>query len=225
MNKYIFNPLIRSLKILGTKSLLPIGKVYCVGKNYKDHIEEMNDSNKNEPPFFFSKPPQSLTQKSVIRCPNDTQNLQHEVELVVYIGSKCEAIEPYNAEEYILGYSVGIDLTKRDKQSIAKNKRQPWDLSKGFDKSAPVSEIFLCNKLVKSGKIELKLNGELRQSSDISKMIWPLQDIISNLSQQITLYPGDVIFTGTPSGVGTIKPKDNIEAVIDGIGKINISFE
>tara|TARA_B100000575_G_C23109062_1_gene640463 strand:- start:1212 stop:1889 length:678 start_codon:yes stop_codon:yes gene_type:complete len=225
MNKYIVSPITRSLKILGTEALLPIGKIYCVGKNYYDHIKEMNDSNENELPFFFSKPPQSLTQDALIKYPNDTHNLHHEVELVVYISNKCDDIEPKNAEKYILGYSVGIDLTKRDKQNIAKEKRQPWDLSKGFDNSAPVSEIYLCSKLIKSGKIELRLNGKQRQISDISKMIWPIQEIISNLSKQITLYPGDAIFTGTPAGVGSIEPKDNIEASIDGIGSLNISFQ
>ena len=224
MNQYIFPNYTKTVSILNSESVFPIGKIYCVGKNYEDHIIEMNDSNIYEPPFFFTKPPQSLTQDNLIKYPIDTNDLQFEVELVVYIGSKCQSIDSKHAREYILGYSVGIDLTKRDHQSIAKSKRQPWDLSKGFDNSAPISQVLLCNSLINEAKIELKLNGDTKQSSNISNMIWGIEDIISNLSNKITLYPGDVIFTGTPSGVGSIMVNDTLEASIEGVGSLIVNF-
>lgn len=224
MNKYIFPNFTKSIKIQGTDVLLPIGKVYCLGKNYKDHAKEMNESNINEPPFFFSKPPQSLTNTRNIEYPLDTNHLQYEVELVVYIGKKCKSLCASEVKDCIMGYSVGIDLTKRDHQKIAKQKRQPWDLSKGFDNSAPVSEVHLSKDILSNAAISLKLNGKIKQSSNISKMTWDIAEIIAFLSNKITLYPGDVIFTGTPSGVGDIKVNDQLEACIEGIGTLNIGF-
>jgi fumarylpyruvate hydrolase len=224
MNHYIIPNYTKTVSILNNDRVLPIGKIYCVGKNYIDHVVEMNDSDFNEPPFFFTKQPQSLTQNKVIKYPIDTNDLQYEVELVVYIGSKCQSIDSKDVKECILGYSVGIDLTKRDHQSIAKSKRQPWDLSKGFDNSAPISKIFLSDSLINEANIELKLNGKTKQFSNISKMIWSIEDIISNLSKKITLYPGDVIFTGTPSGVGSVVVDDILEASIEGVGSLKVNF-
>lgn len=224
MKEFIVKNYTKTLKIKDSERLLPIGKIYCVGKNYKDHIKEMNDSNIDEPPFFFSKPPQSLTQDNSINFPNDTDNLHYEVELVVYIAKKCKSLSVKEVQNYILGYSVGIDLTKRDQQMIAKRKSQPWDLSKGFDNSAPVSEIFLCNKILDDADIKLKLNDEIKQSSNISNMTWDVAKIISYLSNKITLYPGDAIFTGTPSGVGSIERFDEVKAMIDGVGEMTIFF-
>lgn len=224
MNHYIIPNYTKTVSILNNDRVLPIGKIYCVGKNYIDHVVEMDDSDFNEPPFFFTKQPQSLTQNKVIKYPIDTNDLQYEVELVVYIGSKCQSIDSKDVKECILGYSVGIDLTKRDHQSIAKSKRQPWDLSKGFDNSAPISKIFLSDSLINEANIELKLNGKTKQFSNISKMIWSVEDIISNLSKKITLYPGDVIFTGTPSGVGSVVVDDILEASIEGVGSLKVNF-
>ena len=226
MNKenYIFQYQKKTLKIFNDKREMPLGKIYCVGKNYLDHVMEMNDSDFNEPPFYFTKLEQSITQEKKINFPENTNNLQYEVELVVYLKKTCRNIKIENVNEHILGYSVGIDLTKRDMQKIAKEKRQPWDLSKGFDNSGPVSQIKLFNKIIEQGKIELKHNGKIKQSSDISKMIWPIKKIISNLSQQVTLYPGDAIFTGTPSGVGRVKKNDILEATIENVGKLEVKF-
>ena len=226
MNKenYIFQYQKKTLKIFNDKREMPLGKIYCVGKNYLDHVMEMNDSDFNEPPFYFTKLEQSITQEKKINFPENTNNLQYEVELVVYLKKKCRNIKINNVSDHILGYSVGIDLTKRDKQNAAKEKRQPWDLSKGFDNSGPVSQIKLFNKIIEQGKIELKHNGKIKQSSDISKMIWPIKKIISNLSQQVTLYPGDAIFTGTPSGVGRVMKNDILEASIENVGKLEVKF-
>ena len=226
MNKenYIFQYQKKTLKIFNDNREMPLGKIYCVGKNYLDHVKEMNDSCSNEPPFYFTKLEQSITQEKKINFPENTNNLQYEVELVVYLKKKCRNIKINNVSDHILGYSVGIDLTKRDMQNAAKEKRQPWDLSKGFDNSGPVSQIKLFNKIIEQGKIELKHNGKIKQSSDISKMIWPIKKIISNLSQQVTLYPGDAIFTGTPSGVGRVKKNDILEATIENVGKLEVKF-
>ncbi|MDG2092897.1 MAG: fumarylacetoacetate hydrolase family protein [SAR86 cluster bacterium] len=226
MNKenYIFQYQKKTLKIFNDNREMPLGKIYCVGKNYLDHVMEMNDSDFNEPPFYFTKLEQSITQEKKINFPENTNNLQYEVELVVYLKKKCRNTKINNVGDHILGYSVGIDLTKRDMQNTAKEKRQPWDLSKGFDNSGPVSQIKLFNKIIDQGKIELKHNGKIKQSSDISKMIWPIKKIISNLSQQVTLYPGDAIFTGTPSGVGRVKKNDILEATIENVGKLEVKF-
>ena len=214
-----------SLKILNRIELIPIGKVYCIGRNYAEHAIEMNESPETNEPFFFSKPPQSLTQIKIIKYPANTKNLHHEVELAVIIGSKCKNVSSRNAHKNILGYSVGIDLTKRDLQQIAKDNRKPWDLSKGFDNSAPISLVNIKEgEVIKKGKIELKINGVIKQTGDIAQMIYPVNEIIAYLSNYITLHPGDVIFTGTPSGVGKVEVNDKLEASIEGIGKLEVLF-
>ena len=226
MNKenYIFQYQKKTLKIFNDKREMPLGKIYCVGKNYLDHVMEMNDSDFNEPPFYFTKLEQSITQEKKINFPENTNNLQYEVELVVYLKKKCRNIKINNVSDHILGYSVGIDLTKRDKQNAAKEKRQPWDLSKGFDNSAPISKIIKKEGfLFDEGSISLNVNGQNRQSSNIFHMVWKVDELISWLSKFITLKAGDMIFTGTPAGVGRLVPKDKIDAEIENVG--TLSFE
>jgi fumarylpyruvate hydrolase len=221
--KQLFKARSFSLETLNEDYVIPVGKVYCVGRNYSDHAVEMNESIEKIEPFFFTKPPQSLTQNNKIPFPKNTNNLHHEVELVVLIGSECKQVRPSDVEKKILGYAVGLDLTKRDLQEVAKDNKKPWDLSKGFDNSAPVSLVNISNKkTIKKGKIQLKINGTLRQLGDISEMIWPISELVSYLSNHITLYPGDVLFTGTPAGVGEIKPGDRIEASIENVGSLEI---
>lgn len=221
--KQLFKARSFSLETLNEDYVIPVGKVYCVGRNYSDHAVEMNESIEKIEPFFFTKPPQSLTQNNNIPFPKNTNNLHHEVELVVLIGSECKQVLPSDVEKMILGYAVGLDLTKRDLQEVAKDNKKPWDLSKGFDNSAPVSLVNISNKkTIKKGKIQLKINGTLRQLGDISEMIWSISELVSYLSNHITLYPGDVLFTGTPAGVGEIKPGDRIEASIENVGSLEI---
>jgi len=224
-NNSLFKPKNYSLGILDNKNVIPIGKIFCVGRNFPKHAEEMNEPIERDEPFFFSKPPQSLTQETVISYPDDPYNFQHEVELVVVIGLEGKEIKPEESYNHILGYAVGIDLTKRELQKIAKANSKPWDLSKGFDDSAPISLVKL-NKynLIREGKIELRLNGSIKQSGNISEMIWPVDQLISYLSNFITLYPGDIIFTGTPAGVGKVLKNDKIEACIEGVGKLEVIF-
>ena len=221
---FAFKPMIRGMVISESAELFPIGKVYCVGRNYADHAEEMGTKVDVDQPFFFSKPPQAVTQSNFIPFPTQTDNLHHEVELVVFLKSECSDISPSEASEHIFGYAVGVDLTKRDLQTAAKKSGRPWDLSKGFDNSAPISNIQKKESFVLSeGSISLKVNGQMKQSSNLSNMAWKVDELISWLSKFITLKAGDVIFTGTPSGVGRLSLNDKIEAEIENIG--TLSFE
>ena len=221
---FVFKPMIRGMVISESAELFPIGKVYCVGRNYADHAKEMGTKVDVDQPFFFSKPPQAVTQSNFIPFPTQTDNLHHEVELVVFLKSECSDISPSEASEHIFGYAVGVDLTKRDLQTAAKKSGRPWDLSKGFDNSAPISNIQKKEGFVLSeGSISLRVNGQKKQSSNLSNMAWKVDKLISWLSKFITLKAGDVIFTGTPSGVGRLSLNDKIEAEIENIG--SLSFE
>ena len=218
---FAFKPMIRGMVISESAELFPIGKVYCVGRNYADHAEEMGAKVDVDQPFFFSKPPQAVTQSNFIPFPTQTDNLHHEVELVVFLKSECSDISPSEASEHIFGYAVGVDLTKRDLQTAAKKSGRPWDLSKGFDNSAPISNIQKKEGFVLSeGSISLKVNGQKKQSSNLANMAWKVDELISWLSKFITLKAGDVLFTGTPSGVGRLSLNDKIEAEIENIGTL-----
>ena len=221
---FVFKPIIRGMAISECDELFPVGKVYCVGKNYADHAKEMGGEVDQEQPFFFSKPPQAITQLASIPFPTQTDDLHHEVELVVFLRSECSNISPGEASQHIFGYGVGVDLTKRDLQTAAKKNGKPWDLCKGFDNSAPISKIYKKEGfLIHEGNISLKVNGQNRQSSNLKNMAWKVDELISWLSKFITLKAGDIIFTGTPSGVSRLLPNDKVEATIEEIG--TLSFE
>ena len=223
--KFVFKPIIRGMAIADSEQLFPVGKVYCVGKNYADHAKEMGGNIDKNQPFFFSKPPQAITQLANIPFPTQTNELHHEVELVVFLKSECSNISPSQASQHIFGYAVGVDLTKRDIQAIAKESGKPWDLSKGFDNSAPISKIQKSEGLlIDQGTISLKVNGQIKQSSNLSSMAWEIDELISCLSRFITLKPGDIIFTGTPSGVSKLNPEDKIEAEIENIGSLSFKL-
>ena len=218
--EFIFPPTIRGMKVKNETALFPIGKIYCVGKNYAAHAKEMGSEVDKKEPFFFSKPPQALTQLREIPYPAKTNNLHHEVELVVFLHKGGANMLQEQVEGLIFGYAVGVDLTKRDLQNEFKDAGKPWDLSKGFDYSGPISEIIRKEKLLSDEAITLKINDELRQSSNISSMEWDIPSLISILSHQVTLKPGDVIFTGTPEGVGPILKGDSVFAEITNIGSL-----
>ena len=221
---FVLRPLVRGMAIAESEGLFPVGKVYCVGRNYADHAKEMGGKVDQDQPFFFSKPPQAITQLATIPFPTQTDDLQHEVELVVFLKSGCSNISPAEASQHIFGYAVGVDLTKRDLQTVAKEAGKPWDLSKGFDNSAPISKIKKKEGfLLDTGNISLKVNGKKKQSSNLKNMTWRVDELISWLSKFITLKPGDIIFTGTPSGVSRLTPNDKIEAEIENVG--TLSFE
>jgi len=223
--KFLFPPRVKGIKIFDSEALFPVGKIYCIGKNYADHAKEMGGAVDRDQPFFFSKPPQAITQSNTISFPTQTNNLHHEVELVVFIGAECSDVKEEDAHESIFGYGVGVDLTKRDLQDIAKKNGKPWDLSKGFDNSAPISKITQNKKIVlRQGEINLSVNGVKKQYSNLSNMAWGVDEIISWLSKFITLNPGDIIFTGTPAGVGKLNPGDQIDASIESVGSLSFKL-
>jgi fumarylpyruvate hydrolase len=200
-----------------------VRRIFCVGQNYAAHSREMGGDPTREPPFFFTKPADALvTGGADAPYPGATKNLHHEIELVVAILRGGAAIPVAEAQNHIYGYAVGLDLTRRDLQSQAKEARRPWDMSKGFDFSAPLGPIEPATKIghPKTGRIALKINGDLRQNGDLSDMIWSVPEVVAALSNYVALAPGDLIFTGTPSGVGPLLRGDVLEGEIDGVGVV-----
>ena len=220
---YVFPPAPQVvLPILGSDSLIPVRRVYCVGQNYSAHAAEMGGDTR-EPPFFFSKPVDALVPGGGdTRYPLRTENYQHEVELVVVLSKGGSNIDKEQALSCVLGYAVGFDLTRRDLQTLSKEKRQPWEMGKGADQGAPVSAVRKVGGGAHpvQGAIWLKVNGEFRQRSDLSQMTWTVAEIIANLSTYVRLAPGDLIFTGTPAGVSTIERGDVLEGGIAGVGAL-----
>ncbi len=215
------------LSVAGTENVFPVHRIYCVGQNYSDHMYEMGSNPERDAPFFFSKPADAASnQISKISYPTNTKNLHHEIELVIAIGVKGKKIIKSEALNHIFGYTVGLDLTRRDLQMEAKKRSRPWSVAKGFDHSAPCSVLHKVDEVgyLKKGRIALKVNGEIRQQGDISEMIWTVPEIISILSEFFELCPGDLIFTGTPSGVGPIKRGDKLEGVVENLTKLEIKI-
>jgi fumarylpyruvate hydrolase len=202
--------------------LFPVRRVFCVGRNYAAHAREMGGDPAREPPFFFTKPADALvTGGADIPFPPATSNLHHEMELVVAIGEGGTDIPAAAALGHVFGYAAGLDMTRRDLQDEAKATRRPWDMSKGFDFSAPVGDILpIAWQHPASGAISLKVNGEVRQHGDLADQIWPVQDIIAALSALVTLQAGDLIFTGTPEGVGPVVRGDELLGEIAGVGMV-----
>ncbi|MEF8746476.1 MAG: fumarylacetoacetate hydrolase family protein [Candidatus Accumulibacter propinquus] len=222
---YVFPPAPRvSVPVTGGSALFPVRRIYCVGRNYADHAAEMG-ADTREPPFFFSKPADALVPGGGdIAYPPATSNLQHEVELVVALRDGGADILPERALEYVYGYAVGLDLTRRDLQQLAKDKGHPWDMGKGFDQSAPIGAIHPLAALdhPTRGSIWLKVNGQLRQHGDLEQMSWKVAEVIARLSGYVALAAGDLIFTGTPAGVSTVVRGDVLEAGVAGVGELTI---
>jgi fumarylpyruvate hydrolase len=214
-------------EIAGGAQRFPIRRIFCVGKNYADHAREMGGDPLREPPFFFSKPADAVVSGTAdIAMPSRTADLHHEIELVMALGQGGANIAAQDALATVFGYAVGNDLTRRDLQADAKAGARPWDMAKGFDHSAVLSPI---RPVAETGhpataRIWLSVNGALRQDGDIADMIWPVADIIAELSTYVELQPGDLIYSGTPAGVGRIGPGDLVEGGIDGIGTIANRF-
>ena len=219
MIEYVFvPPPIPSVEIAGSNQRFPVHRIYCVGRNYADHVREMG-SDVKEPPVFFTKPADAIVASGVaVPYPPRTENFHYEVELVIAVGGAGRNIPAAQALDHVFGYAVGNDLTRRDLQGAAKKKGLPWDTGKAFDKSAPIGAIRPASLgHVSEGAIWLKLNGETQQQSDIKEMIWSVPEIIAELSTLFELRAGDLIYTGTPAGVGPLKPGDRIECHIDGL--------
>lgn len=201
----------------------PVRRIFCVGQNYADHAREMGSNPDRDPPFFFTKPADTvLIDDADLPYPPATADLHHEIELVAAIGRGGADIDPSKALEHVWGYAAGLDMTRRDLQAQAKSKGRPWDMSKGFDHSAPIGPLVAAAQSghPTQGAITLKVNGAPRQQGDLSHMIWSLPETIAFLSRLVRLQAGDLIFTGTPAGVAAVAKGDVLEGEIAGVGHV-----
>lgn len=219
--RYVFPPLAQpALRVVGTSDLYPVRRIYCVGRNYLEHIRELGN-NEREPPFFFQKPLDSLVHEGgQVPYPSLTSNLHFEVELVVALKSGGRNIPQERALDHVYGYAIGIDLTRRDLQRTQQEMRRPWEIGKSFDFSAPCGPIHRVEQVghVNDGLIRLSVNGQVRQDSDLKAMIWKTPEIIANLSRENELFAGDIIYTGTPHGVGPVRAGETMTCEIVKLG-------
>jgi fumarylpyruvate hydrolase len=216
-----------SVEVTGTDDRFPVHRIYCVGRNYAKHAREMGMDPDREPPFFFCKPADALVANGTpVPYPSRTSNLHHEIELVVAIGSGGCDIPLANAAAHVFGYAVGLDLTRRDLQFAARDQGRPWDVAKGFDCSAPVGAIRPASDMghIERAAIWLEVNGEARQRANLSEMIWSVPEIVAELSTYFELRPGDLIFTGTPEGVGAVRRGDSLVGGVDGLETLRITI-
>jgi fumarylpyruvate hydrolase len=220
MSAFVFPPPAQpSVAVAGNDARFPVHRIYCIGLNYADHVREFGRDPERAPPVFFMKPADAVVANgAAVPYPSATANFHYEIELVVALGRGGREVAPRDALGLVFGYAAGNDLTRRDLQSAAKERGEPWDTSKGFDCAAPVAAIRPASAgHVTSGRIWLSVNGGVRQESDLRHMLWDVPQIIAALSKLYELRPGDLIFTGTPAGVGAIRPGDTLEGGIEGL--------
>ena len=223
MPAFVFEPPARPfLPVLGAEELFPVHRVYCVGRNYAAHAVEMGHDPDREPPFFFQKNPDNLTLAGSFPYPPLSNDVHHEIELLVGLGQGGSGITPEKAMDHVYGYGVCLDMTRRDLQGEAKKMGRPWEVGKAFEHSAPCSALKPAYDIghPDAGSISLHVNGELRQQGDLNQMIWKVPEIISYLSGLFALQPGDVIMTGTPAGVGPVQRGDNLSGAIENVGDL-----
>ena len=216
-----------TLPVAESNQAFPVGRIYCVGRNYADHAREMGHDPDREPPFFFMKPADAVVLSGAsIPYPQVTKDLHHEIEMVVAIGKGGANISEDKALEHVFGYGVGLDMTRRDIQGEAKKMQRPWEMGKAFDNSAPCTPLKTVAMVGHPGKgaIWLKVNGETRQEGDLAQMIWSVPEMIAYLSKLITLRAGDLIMSGTPAGVGPVQRGDRLEGHVDGVGDLTITY-
>lgn len=229
MTKFTFNPPIPpSIAVVGEDMRFPVRRIFCVGRNYAAHAREMGKDPEREPPFFFTKPADAVVDDgSTISYPPETRDFHYEIELIIAIGRDANGpIDQGEALDYVWGYAVGIDLTRRDLQLEARDKGRPWDWGKAFDCSAPIAALHRVEAVghPESGRIWLAVNGQIKQDADIADLIWNVPEIISILSQSMQLKAGDIVMTGTPAGVGPIVAGDHVTGGIDRLGEIRIDI-
>ena len=211
----------------GTGDLFPVRRIFCVGRNYAAHAREMGHDPDREPPFFFMKPANSIVQSgATIAYPVGTKDVHHEIEMVAAIGKGGRNISVEKALDHVWGYAVGLDMTRRDIQGEAKKMGRPWEMGKAFDESAPCSPLKPASAIghPAEGAIWVKVNGQVKQQGDLAQQIWNVQEQIAYLSRLVTLQPGDLIFTGTPAGVGPVKGGDKLEGHVDGVGDLAVTY-
>ncbi|HEV7717530.1 MAG TPA: fumarylacetoacetate hydrolase family protein [Arsenicitalea sp.] len=226
MNFVVPAPSIPSVAVEGESARFPVRRIFCVGRNYAAHAREMGKDPDREPPFFFLKPADTVVDDhAVVPYPPETADFQHEIELVVAIGEAGFDVSAEAANALVFGYAVGIDLTRRDLQFKARDAGRPWDWGKGFDLSAPCAPLRRADAVghPTAGRIWLAVNGASRQDADLAELIWPVSEVISIISRSMLLLPGDLIYTGTPAGVGPLVTGDEVSGGIEGIGEIHIT--
>jgi fumarylpyruvate hydrolase len=214
-----------AIPLHGSAARFEVRRIYCVGRNYLAHIREMKEADERDPPFFFHKPSDAIVlDDGVVAYPPDTEDFQHEVELVAAIGRQGFGVDVAHALDLVFGYAVGIDLTRRDRQRESLARGLPWEPGKSFDHSAPCGPLLpvAVTGHPARGRIALSVNGEVRQAGDLAQMIWSVPEIVARLSQSYRLCPGDLIMTGTPAGVGRLIPGDRVEAAIDGLAPLHV---
>jgi fumarylpyruvate hydrolase len=224
---FVFDPQPQpALPVAGSDRRFPVHRIYCVGRNYAEHAREMGHDPNREPPFFFQKNPDNLIAGNrAFPYPRRSQDVHHEIELVVAIGTGGVDIAPARALEHVFGYGVGLDMTRRDLQGEAKKLGRPWEVGKAFEASAPCSEIVPARQCghPERGRIWLEVNGVVRQEGDLAQLIWTVPETISILSGLFTLQPGDLVFSGTPAGVGAVARGDRLRGGVDGIATIDVT--
>lgn len=215
-----------ALPIRGSDALYPVHRIYCVGRNFADHAIEMGHDPDREPPFFFQKNPDSLVlDGGEFPYPDATKDVHHELELVVALGEGGRDIPLDRALDHVFGYAVGLDMTRRDLQGAAKKLGRPWEVGKAFEHAAPCSALVPAKEIGHPGKgrVWLEVNGETRQNGDLAQLIWKVPEVISYLSGLFVLRPGDLIFTGTPAGVGAVHRGDRLRGGVDGVGELSVT--
>lgn len=223
---YVISPVeAPALPVVGTTDLFPVNRIFCVGRNYADHVREMGGNPEREAPVFFMKPGSALLAEGKdFPYPARSEDVHYEFELVVAIGKGGANIPVEKALNHVYGYGAGLDMTRRDLQQDARKKGMPWEIGKSFDHSAPCSKIAPASKIghPSKGKLWLELNGNRVQDSDISQLIWNVSEMVAALSTYFTLTPGDLIFTGTPAGVGPVKRGDVMRGSIETVGELTV---
>jgi fumarylpyruvate hydrolase len=220
-------PSITTLPVAESNQTFPVGRIYCVGRNYAEHAKEMGHDPDREPPFFFMKPADAIVMSgATIPYPTVTKDLHHEIEMIVAIGKGGKDIPVEKALDHVFGYGVGLDMTRRDVQGEAKKMGRPWEMGKAFDDSAPCTALKTAAMIghPAKGAIWLKVNGVVKQKGDLSEMIWNVPETIAYLSKMITLRAGDVIMSGTPAGVGPVQKGDQLEGYVEGVGNLTITY-
>lgn len=224
MTDYVFPPApVPSVAIRGSAKRYPVSRVFCVGRNYAAHAREMGFDPDREPPFYFTKPAVALTPTgSTVPYPPGTENYHYEMELVIALGQPAFKVAVENALSAVWGYAPGLDMTRRDLQIKSRDMGRPWDFGKSFEHSAVIGELVPAAEIghPAKGRIHLNVNGKTRQDADINTMIWSVPEVVAHLSQYYHLGPGDLIYTGTPEGVGAVVPGDRLEGAVEGIGAI-----